>query len=68
MISVRSVGLVTHGAFFGYLVPRLLGFARTPDVRLAMQNTGCTLLDLGPESRRLVFHNRSCHLPVEAVS
>jgi broad specificity phosphatase PhoE len=66
--ATRTLGMMTHAGFAGYLLPVLLGIAGAGRLSIELHNTGCTLLEMAPEQSRLIFHNSLRHLPLESVT
>ncbi len=80
LISIHAatsdrVLVVSHGGFLNHLIGRLLNLTaeqtqRNLDQRiwLVLNNTGMTRVDILPDSRWLVYHNRIDHLSPEKIT
>lgn len=62
------VAMVSHGGFFALLITALLGLPARDGFWFTMYNTGITRIDFDDQVVRLVYQNRTDHLPVNLVS
>lgn len=62
------VALVGHGTFGAILMSRFLGAPPCGYTRFSQSNCCISLLQVLPQRAKLVFHNRTCHLPRELVT
>jgi len=62
------VALVGHGTFGAILMSRLLGAPPCGYTRFSQSNCCISLVEVLPQRAKLVFHNRTCHLPGELIT
>ncbi|MBN1933602.1 MAG: histidine phosphatase family protein [Anaerolineae bacterium] len=65
--SDDRVAVVSHGAFYNYMVWAILGLNRECGIWFAMNNTALTRIDFGEEVR-IAYTNRADFLPAELIT
>jgi 2,3-bisphosphoglycerate-dependent phosphoglycerate mutase len=62
------VAIVSHGGFFALLITALLGLPARDGFWFTMYNTGITRIDFNDQELRVVYQNRTDHLPVNLLT
>jgi 2,3-bisphosphoglycerate-dependent phosphoglycerate mutase len=66
--SDDRVAVVSHGAFYSYLMRAILDLPPEPPVWLYMENTAVTRVNFTEEGIALVYANNVSHLPRELIT
>jgi broad specificity phosphatase PhoE len=66
--SQDRVGIVSHGAFFNYLVAALTGRRAGEGFWYVLNNTAISRFDFASDYVLVMYLNRTDHLPVELLT
>ncbi len=66
--SEDRVAVISHGAFYNYVLWTILGVTRECGVWFAMNNAALTRIDFSQEGVRVAYTNRTDHLPTELIT
>jgi broad specificity phosphatase PhoE len=64
----RRVALVSHGTFGAILMSWLLGAPPCGYTRFSQANCCMSRLEISPERAKMIYHNRTCHLPADMIT
>jgi broad specificity phosphatase PhoE len=64
----ERVAIVSHGGFGAILMSRFLGAPPCGYTRFSQHNCCISRLEVLPGRAKLVFQNRTCHLPAELLT
>ena len=62
------VGAVSHGTFGAILISRFLGAPPCGYTRFSQHNCCISLIEVLPGRAKLVYHNRTSHLPADLIT
>ena len=66
--SDDRVAVISHGAFFGYLMHAILDLPTTPPPWFSLSNTGITRINFSEERLVIAYVNNTVHLPRDLVT
>ena len=66
--SDDRIAVISHGAFFGYLMHAILDLPTTPPPWFGLSNTGITRIDFSEENLVISYVNNTAHLPRDLVT
>jgi broad specificity phosphatase PhoE len=57
------IALISHGDFLNVFLSKVVGFPTSDGIWFSSHNTGITRIDFRERRRRIVYQNRTSHLP-----